>query len=91
MVWISVSLAVVGLVLLVFGVRRWRGKRLGDGPSCERCEYDLTGLVGGETPVAVCPECGSDLNEPGAVRKGPRKTRGRRTSRRRGTSNGATL
>ena len=80
MIWISVALLVVGLVLLVFGVRRWRrwrGRRLDDAPTCSRCEYDLTGLVGGETPVAVCPECGSDLNEPGAVRKGPRKTRGR--------------
>ena len=77
MVWISLSLAVVGLVLLVFGVRRWRGRRVGEAPTCGRCEYDLTGLVGGDAPVAVCPECGGDLREPGAVRKGPRKIRGR--------------
>ena len=77
MIWISVALAAVGLVLLVWGVPRWRESRRSEAPSCRKCEYDLTGLVGGDAPASVCPECGSDLTRPGAVRKGLRKRRGR--------------
>ncbi len=45
----------VGVWGVAVVLRRWRRKRLGY-PVCERCGYNLTGLV---EPVR-CPECGAD-------------------------------
>jgi hypothetical protein len=58
-----------GLVLLWLG---WRGRRLDDHPWCRRCKFDLYGRWPGAT---VCPECGSVLNRPRAVRTGHRRKR----------------
>jgi hypothetical protein len=44
--------------------RRW----LGNEPRCAACEYIVYGL-----PGPICPECGSDLSEPGAIIPGERR------------------
>ncbi len=59
----------IGIVLSAIG---WRGKRIDDHPLCRRCRYDLVGTV--ELP-ARCPECGSVLNNPRAIRIGNRRRR----------------
>jgi hypothetical protein len=57
--WMFVAVSLVGVVLLVRGLRvRRRGETL----HCRRCDYELTGLA----PVDAgargrCPECGTEL------------------------------
>ncbi len=45
----------------------WRGRRVGDGPHCKACNFDLTGVFPQRT---VCPECGADLTGAPAVAAG---------------------
>jgi len=59
----------IGLALLLWG---WRGRRVGAFPTCRRCGYNLTGLD--ERPRR-CPECGANLQRPGAVARGGRRRR----------------
>lgn len=62
-------LVVVGLVLLVRGVR---GRRVNDHPVCRNCRFDLVGVY----PASqTCPECGADLVPTKAVRRGVRRKR----------------
>lgn len=65
---------VVGLVLLAVALIVWgvRGKVVRVGPTCRRCTFDLSGLP---TPLARCPECGSDLTKPHQVRPNLRRVR----------------
>jgi hypothetical protein len=67
---------VVALVALPLGSilarRGSRGRRVGDGPHCRRCDYDLRGLPG--EPLR-CPECGAHLRLPRAVAIGYRVRR----------------
>lgn len=62
---------VIGLLLTVSGCRMlrtgWRGIRVSTDPVCVVCEYDV------DAAVPVCPECGKDLTEPGAVAFGKRR------------------
>ena len=66
---VSLILALAGVALLVAGRR---GRRVGDEPRCVACGFDLRGR-----PVDshACPECGRDLNRPGAVVHGTRTPR----------------
>ncbi len=59
----------VGVLLIVLGLR---GKRLNDHPVCRDCRFDLLGVYPG---VITCPECGSGLRRPKAVRDGQRRRR----------------
>lgn len=52
----------------------WRGRRVGDHPTCRRCGFDLFG----KPPEShVCSECGADLGRQRAVRIGHRRKRQR--------------
>ena len=68
---IIAALVVLGGCTLILIGRR--GRRIDDHPVCRRCGYDLTGLP---TERDKCPECGSDLRRPRAVRRGRRERRG---------------
>ncbi len=60
---------VVGIVLTVLG---WRGRVIDDHPVCSHCGYDLMGMV----PETVkCSECGRDIKQAGAIRRGNRTRR----------------
>jgi len=65
---VLLTLSLTGLIFALIG---WRGRRIDDHPFCRRCGYDL---VAGDQ-VANCPECGSDVTSPGAVRIGHRQRR----------------
>ncbi len=56
------------LALLLLGLR---GKSINDHPTCSACRFDLIGL----TAPAACPECGSRLDSPRAIRHGARRKR----------------
>lgn len=57
----------LGVVLAVWGRR---GRKVNNHPQCRDCGFDLEGVY----PASVtCPECGSGLKRPGAVRNGVRK------------------
>lgn len=58
-----IPLAVIGLTLLWRG---WRGAPELSEPRCAKCRYDLRGQDWMK-PQQVCPECGSDLTQAGAV------------------------
>jgi transposase len=59
----------VGALLLILGLR---GKRINDHPTCRDCGFDLENVY----PACItCPECGSGLNRPKAVRPGQRRRR----------------
>ncbi len=49
------GLVVLAVVLLW---RNVRGRRVGDEPRCQGCEYNLTGLESNR-----CPECGATLRD----------------------------
>ena len=69
---LAFGLGVVGLILLVRGMR---GAPSLSEPRCAKCGYDLRGFSG--APPQVCSECGADLTRPHAVRWGryPRRTK----------------
>ncbi len=58
-----------GLALLVLG---WRGRRIDDHPWCVACRFDLFALP---QSTRTCPECGAEIQQPGAVRVGQRRRR----------------
>jgi hypothetical protein len=58
---------VTGVVATWLG---WRGRRLDHAPICRGCGFDLTGVV---PEGKTCPECGSGLARPKAVREGRRR------------------
>ena len=61
---LSITLIALGVIgLFVFGVR---GIRAGASPHCRKCGYDLSGI---ESPT-TCPECGRDISNAKAVRRG---------------------
>jgi hypothetical protein len=68
LVALAMGLGVLVGVLVTLAARRAR--RLDDHPTCRRCRFDLVGL--GER-VEACPECGTDLTGPRAVRVGNRR------------------
>ena len=49
----------------------WRGKRVGDEPTCRKCGFDLRGSC----DASQCPECGAPLDQPRAVSRGQRTRR----------------
>lgn len=59
----------VGTAAILIGRR---GRLVDDHPICRRCGFDLFGSPG---PAAVCSECGADLSQPRAVRRGNRARR----------------
>ena len=72
---------VLGGVLAWVG---WRGRRINDHPTCRKCGFDLVGHAaalsgsGGEpVSAARCPECGTALGAPKAIRIGQRVRRSR--------------
>lgn len=70
-----VALGLGGLTLLVLGLR---GRRINDHPMCRKCRFDLSGVVPAGTKTAGtsrCPECGTALDTPGAIRVGERAKR----------------
>lgn len=69
MLLILFGAVVLGVVLLTHG---WRGKRLNRHPVCRDCRFDLSGQPG---TAMTCPECGSGLRRPRAVRIGQRRKR----------------
>lgn len=62
-------LIVIGFLLLTIllsvlaVVIGFRGRRVGDAPTCGSCSYDLRGNPG----AATCPERGADLTQAGAM------------------------
>src|SRR5437867_4481083 len=69
--WLQITLALLAAALLWLGVR---GRAVDDHPHCRRCGYDLFGLAAGGAG-GVCPECGANLRQRGAVRVGVRRRR----------------
>ena len=67
---------IIALLSILFGVfilRLPRGRRIeGAEPRCATCGYIVIGL-----PEPTCPECGADLQRPGAVLTGGRRPPGR--------------
>lgn len=70
LILVGLIAALLGITLLVSGLI---GRRIGREPRCARCRFDLSGL---HTPLETCPECGTSLARPRAVRTGLRR-RGR--------------
>lgn len=69
----ALLLAVSGFLLFV----ALRGTRIDDHPVCRACRFDLSGLDGvglAQSPV-TCPECGTDVASPAAIRRGNRRRR----------------
>lgn len=52
--WVPLVLTAVGLVMAAWARRGWR---IGDHPTCRRCDFDLFGNAAADR----CPECGADL------------------------------
>lgn len=76
---ILIFLAVVlvlacGLILIWQG---WRGVPAFSEPYCKRCGYDMRGLNWG-SPERICPECGSDVTQAGAILYGKYERRPKR-------------
>lgn len=57
-----VSLIIIGSVLFLLGKR---GRKLNNHPQCRDCGFDLDGVY---PKTITCPECGSGLRRPKAVR-----------------------
>jgi hypothetical protein len=57
---------VIGIILIVRG---WRGTPEFSEPHCRKCDYDVRALDW-TADTRICPECGSDLTQPKAVRFG---------------------
>lgn len=69
MILIAPALVVIALLLIWQGVR---GVLQFSEPHCRRCGYDLRGLDW-KSDERICPECGADVGEPGAVRYADRR------------------
>jgi len=66
--WGAVAFAVVvGAGLLVEGLRPCASRA--DLRRCRRCSYDVATTLAAQ--VRICPECGADLQRPGAVARRP--------------------
>ena len=65
-------LLVPGIVLCVLGLV---GRQTFTEPRCVRCKYDLRKTRFEDEEAKACPECGSDLSRPRAVRFGRRQRR----------------
>lgn len=59
------------VVTLIVAYLIGRGRRVGDHPTCRRCDFDLFGNADAER----CPECGADLGRPRARAIGERHVR----------------
>jgi hypothetical protein len=77
-IW-QIHFLLVGALAFGVGLLIWwrRGTRINDHPTCGRCGFDLVGLVSGgstrtDADAKACPECGSSLARPRAVRTGVR-------------------
>jgi len=57
------------IILFVFGMR---GRRVGDQPICDACQFDLRGQP---DPLTTCPECGADVSGPKGIQRGIHKRR----------------
>jgi hypothetical protein len=67
---VLVAVVVLGVLLFLWGKR---GRRLNNHPQCRDCGFDLDGVY----PATItCPECGSGLRRPKAVRDGVRRRMG---------------
>lgn len=55
-----VCLAVAGGAWMLW--TGFRGRRVGDAPSCGRCRYSVAGISSD-----ICPECGADLTRPNGI------------------------
>ena len=64
---VLLAVFVTGVTLFLIGRR---GRRLNDHPQCRDCGFDLQGVF---PASSTCPECGSGLKRPRAVRNGVRK------------------
>jgi hypothetical protein len=65
----TVALLAAAVALLVWGIR---GRRVDDHPLCRRCGFDLFGKPASSS---LCSECGADLRDAEAVRRGNRVRR----------------
>jgi hypothetical protein len=77
MMWLAAAIFMVGVAgftLLIVGLR---GRLASTHPHCRRCRFDLVGQQSPEGTWSgrVCPECGSDLGAPRAIRRGIRAVR----------------
>ncbi|MEL7473282.1 MAG: hypothetical protein AAGK04_08190 [Planctomycetota bacterium] len=73
LITIATVCLVLGVVLLLWGRA---GRRLDDHPVCRGCRFDLVGVWATDQTDTLCPECGTDLGDRGAVRVGNRRRRG---------------
>jgi hypothetical protein len=71
---LTILLLIIGTVLIWQG---FRGRPQLTEPRCRGCGYDVRGL-NWMAAGRLCPECGSDLSQPDAVRFGKYKRRPRR-------------
>jgi hypothetical protein len=55
MTWLAFAMLAIGLLMIVFG---WRGRRIGQSPTCQWCGFDLSGAY---PSALLCPECGAGL------------------------------
>ena len=69
-VWLLIPAAVALVAAAVLVRRGIRGTRRGSAPHCRGCDYPLVGI-----DSQRCPECGADLQAPGAVARGERVRR----------------
>ncbi|MFG0305575.1 MAG: hypothetical protein ACF8Q5_05120 [Phycisphaerales bacterium JB040] len=63
MLWALLILTAAGVALLALGL--WP-RRVGDEPRCGKCGFDLSGIELDSHGVP-CPECGTQLADPGGV------------------------
>jgi hypothetical protein len=57
--------ALAGVIMVIVGVR---GREVSRLPACAKCRFDLSGIWPITGQSVVCPECGSPLARPKAVR-----------------------
>lgn len=65
----------IAAILFLLGIR---GRQIHNRPTCRRCRFDLSGSLNATPPqqsATRCPECGSSLAKPSAIRPGLRRPR----------------